>query len=121
MQGRGTLRVALAFAAFLASLSMVVRRQSTAYALLEKLDGERTKRAMIESERSRLMTEMQRLESRSRIAGVAGRWWGMRSPESDEEFVIILRPDAGAASEAETRVAVARATLGRVRAEWGRD
>jgi cell division protein FtsL len=112
MHARGTLRIALAFAALLASLSLVVRRQSTAYALLETLDSERTKRAITESERSRLITSIQRLESRSRIAAVTGRWWGMRAPQSDEEFVIMLRPGQRAGREpARAPVIVARAAL----------
>jgi cell division protein FtsL len=111
MEAKGTLRIALAFAALLASLSLVVRRQSTAYAMLETLDDERTRRAMIESERSRMTTEIQRLESRARIADVAGRWWGMRAPQSDEEFVIMLRPGERPAGAGRVPVTVARASL----------
>lgn len=95
MGHQGTLRVALAFAVLLASLSLVVRRQSGAYEALRALDGLRTRRAVVESERSRLIALIQQLESRARIAGVAARWWGMRVPASDEEFVIMLRPGGG--------------------------
>lgn len=111
MQAKGTLRIALAFAALLVSLSLVVRRQSTAFALLETLDEARTNRAMIESERSRLTTEIQRLESRVRIADIAGRWWQMRAPQSDEEFVIMLRPEDRTVEGTRNAVTVARASV----------
>lgn len=111
MQAKGTLRIALAFAALLVSLSLVVRRQSTAFGLLETLDEARTRRAMIESERSRLTTDIQRLESRARIAEVAGRWWQMRAPQSDEEFVIMMRPEDRAVEGNRNAVAVARASV----------
>jgi cell division protein FtsL len=93
--GEGTLRVALAFAAFLGSLSLVIWRQSRALEVLRELDGARVERAAVESDKSRNVEEIQVLESRGRIAGVAGTQWGMRVPSSDEEFVIMLRPDEG--------------------------
>jgi cell division protein FtsL len=121
VRAKGTLRIALAFAALLASLSLVVRRQSTAYALLETLDDERIARAMIESERSRLTTEIQRLESRARIADIAERRWGMRAPESDQEFVIMLRPGDRSGETVRLPVTVARASLVPVPADEGRN
>ena len=121
MRAKGTLRIALAFAALLASLSLVVRRQSTAYALLETLDDARISRAMTESERSRLTTEIQRLESRARIADLADRWWGMRAPQSDQEFVIMLRPGDRSMEWTRLPVTVARASLLPVPANGGRD
>jgi cell division protein FtsL len=93
--GEGTLRVALAFAAFLGSLSLVIWRQSRALEVLRALDGARVERAAVESEKSRNIEAIQFLESRGRIAGVTGTRWGMRVPSSDEEFVIMLRPDEG--------------------------
>lgn len=98
--GEGTLRVALAFAAFLGSLSLVIWRQSHALEVLRGLDGARVQRAAVESEKSRSIEEIQFLESRGRIANVAGSRWGMRVPSSDEEFVIMLRPDGGYVSPA---------------------
>lgn len=93
--GEGTLRVALAFAAFLGSLSLVIWRQSRALEVLRELDGARVERAAVESDKSRNVEEIQFLESRGRIADVTGSRWGMRVPSSDEEFVIMIRPDAG--------------------------
>jgi len=90
--GEGTLRLALAFAAFLGSLSMVIWRQSVALDVLRELDGTRVARAAVESDRSRQVEQIQQLESRARITEFAGGRWGMRVPSSDEEFVIMLRP-----------------------------
>jgi hypothetical protein len=90
--GEGTVRVALAFAAFLGSLSLVIWRQSRALEVLRELDGARVERASIESEKSRRMEAIQHLESRGRIADLTGHRWGMRVPSSEEEFVIMVRP-----------------------------
>jgi cell division protein FtsL len=92
----GTLRIALAFAALLASLSMVVWRQSRALSMLRELDALRSERAVKESERSRLSERIQHLESRSRILEVAGERWGMRVPGADEVWVLRLGPDTPA-------------------------
>jgi cell division protein FtsL len=88
----GTVRIALAFAAFLASLSGVIWRQSRALDGLRDLESIRSRRAAVESDKSRLTERIQYLESRTRITDVAGRRWGMRVPQSDEEFVILLSP-----------------------------
>jgi cell division protein FtsL len=89
----GTLRVALAFSALLASLSGVIWRQSRALELLRQLDETRSRRAAVESDKSRLTARIQYLESRGRISDVAAARWSMRVPASDEEFVILLRPE----------------------------
>jgi cell division protein FtsL len=99
MRHQGTLRLALTFAAFLGSLSMVIWRQSRALDVLRDLDAARTGRASVESEKSMLTGRIQQLESRSRIMAVAESWWGMRVPTSDEEFVIMIRPDGTEAPE----------------------
>ena len=93
MRNAGTLRVALAFVAFLSSLSLVIWRQSRAYELLGELDATRSRRAATESEKSGLITRIQHLESRSRVTQVAGSLWGMRVPEPNEQFVILVKPD----------------------------
>lgn len=100
MKSQGTLRVALAFAALLGSLSLVIWRQSRTLDVLAGLDRTRVRRAVVESERSRAVERIQYLESRARIAEVAASWWGMRVPSADEEFVIILRPGAPSAPPA---------------------
>jgi len=106
----GTVRVALAFAALLASLSGVIWRQSRALDALRELESTRSRRAAVESEKSRLTERMQYLESRTRITAVAGRRWGMRVPQTDEEFVILLSPEGGG-DAASGRSQVARTTV----------
>jgi len=93
MRHEGTLRVALAFAALLGSLSMVVWRQSRALSMLRDLDALRSARAVMESERSRLSERIQHLESRARIVEVAAERWGMRVPGAGEVWVLRLRPE----------------------------
>ena len=105
----GTLRVALAFGVFLGSLSGVIWRQSRALEVLRELDTTRSRRAAVESEKSRLTERIQFLESRTRITRVAGDRWGMRVPQSDEEFVILLRP--GGVESAPGRLQIARAGM----------
>jgi cell division protein FtsL len=94
MRNEGTLRVALAIAALLGSLSLVIWRQSRAFDLLRELDRTRSRRAAVESSKSQLISRIQNLESRTRIMEVAGARWGMRVPESHEEFVILMRPSS---------------------------
>lgn len=100
MRSQGTLRVALAFAAFLSSLSLVIWRQSRTLEVLGDLDVVRARRAVVESDRSRAVERIQYLESRVRIADVAAAWWGMHVPSPDEEYVIILRPGSPAIESA---------------------
>ncbi|MCI0432764.1 MAG: cell division protein FtsL [Gemmatimonadetes bacterium] len=111
MQSRGLLRVVLAFAALLGSLALVVHRQSQAYETLASLDAARSERAMLESERSRLLAAIRQLESRARIARVSASWWGMRVPSSDEEFVIMLHPRDAARDGRRSSWHVARASV----------
>jgi hypothetical protein len=101
--------MALAFAAFLGSLSLVIWRQSRALDLLRDVDGTRTERASIESQKSRLTGRIQQMESRTRILAVAGEWWGLRVPSTDEEFVIMLRPGGDEGGGALVRPRMARA------------
>jgi cell division protein FtsL len=89
MRGAGTIRVALAFAALLASLSMVVWRQSRAQDALRVLEAARAERALVEAERSALTRRIQRLESRARVVAVAGERFGMRVPSADEIVILV--------------------------------
>ena len=113
MRGQGTVRVALAFAALLASLALVVSRQSRALEALRKLDAVRAARAVAESERSVLVTRVQTLESRARVIEVASGRLGMRVPAAGTEIVVLLRdvprPQAAAAPSVAS-AAVADAT-----------
>jgi cell division protein FtsL len=90
MRGPGTIRVALTFAALLASLGGVIWRQSRSLEVLRELDGMRRARAAVESERAQLAASIQRLESRSRIREIAQERYGMRVPSADE--IIVLEP-----------------------------
>jgi hypothetical protein len=42
---------------------------------------------------------------------VTAAWWGMRVPGSDEEFVIMLRPDGSGSLEETVRPRLARASV----------
>lgn len=93
MRSRGTLRFGLAFAALFAALSLVVWRQSRALEVLRVLDGVRSERAILESERTQLQRRIQELEGRERIVRVAGERLGLRTP-SASELVILQLPEA---------------------------
>jgi hypothetical protein len=85
----GLLRLALAFAALLGSLSLVVWRQSRALELLRELDVLLTDRAIAEAARSELTRRIEYLESRARVVRDAGRL-GLRVPSSDEIVILPL-------------------------------
>jgi hypothetical protein len=90
MGTRGTLRVAFAFALLFASLSLVIRRQSGAMAVLRELDAVRSHRAVVEAERGAHVGRIEQLESRARITAVVGARWGMRVPAVEEQVIIEL-------------------------------
>ncbi|HEY8469342.1 MAG TPA: cell division protein FtsL [Longimicrobiales bacterium] len=89
----GALGAALAFAAFLASLSLVVWRQSRTLEVLRALEAVRSERAVAEAERVELNRRRQMLESRSRVVKAAGERLGMRVPRGPE--IVILPLDGG--------------------------
>lgn len=91
MGSQGTIRLALAFAMLLASLTLVVWRQGRALEALRELDRARSARALVESERAELLARTQQLESRARIIAVASSRLGMRVPAAADEIVILLR------------------------------
>jgi cell division protein FtsL len=90
MRGQGSIRVALAFAALLASLTLVIWRQSRSLELLRSLDEVRSERALAESERASLTARVQVLESRTRIRAVAASRLGLRVPTA-EDLVTLRR------------------------------
>jgi cell division protein FtsL len=92
MRGQGSIRVALAFAAVLASLTLVIWRQSRALELLRSLDEVRSERALAESERASLTARAQVLESRTRIRAVAGASLGLRVPTAEDLITLRRRP-----------------------------
>ena len=94
----GALRLALLFATLLASLSLVVWRQSRALEVLRQLDGLRTQRAMAESEKGELQRRIQMLESRSRVVTAARERLGLHVPTGSEIVILPLAPASGAAA-----------------------
>jgi cell division protein FtsL len=87
--GAGTLRFVLACAALLASLSLVMWRQSRALETLRALDEVRAERSLAEAQRSALVREIQQLESRSRVVAVAADRLGMRVPSAGEIVILV--------------------------------
>lgn len=101
MGAQGTIRLAVAFALLLASLTLVVWRQGRALEDLRVLDRTRAQRALAESERAALLNRIQHLESRARVVAVATERLGMRIPAAGDEIVILLRGDAAHPAAAE--------------------
>jgi cell division protein FtsL len=99
MRGQGSIRVALACAALLASLTLVIWRQSRSLELLRSLDEVRSERAIAEAERAVLVAREQALESRTRIREVAAERLGLRVPTAED--IITLRRRAPAREGAE--------------------
>lgn len=94
----GAIRLGAAFALLFTSLSLVVWRQSRALEELRGLDEARSRRAVLQAERSELQREIDRLESRSRIVAVAGARLQLRVPSADE-IVILRAPDQPGAAD----------------------
>jgi cell division protein FtsL len=92
MRGQGSIRVALAFAAVLASLTQVIWRQSRALELLRSLDEVRSERALAESERASLTARTQVLESRTHVRDVASARLGLRVPTAEDLITLRRRP-----------------------------
>ncbi|MGH7467290.1 MAG: hypothetical protein ACRENP_04820 [Longimicrobiales bacterium] len=110
----GLLRLAVAFAALLGSLSLVVWRQSRALELLRELDVLLTDRAIAEATRSELTRRIEYLESRARVVRDAGRL-GFRVPSSDAGEIVILPLDGDTRRDSRGPAAAAvRSALGPV-------
>lgn len=100
-KGTPVIRTALLFATLLASLTLVVWRQSRALEVLRRLDETRRERVVEEARRSALQRRVEHLESRARVSEVAWDRFGMRLPEGDEIVILPLRePTAGLAAGA---------------------
>ena len=89
---RGTIRLALCFAALLGALTMVIWRQSQAFETLRALDKLRDGRALAEAERSDLMRKIEELESRAVVVAAAEQRLGMRVPSAAEIVILPLQP-----------------------------
>lgn len=88
MAARGTIRTALACAAMFAALTTVVWRQSRALEVMRELDATRQARALAEAERSALIHEEQRLESRPRVLATAAARLDMHVPAGSEIAIV---------------------------------
>lgn len=85
----GTSFVALAVAAFLASLSLVAWRQSRALETLAELEELRGRTSLAEAERDDLQRRVGHLESRSRVVPAARSRLGMHVPDASQ--IVYLR------------------------------
>jgi len=84
----GTSMVALATAAFLASLSLVTWRQARALEAQEELELVRREWSLGIAERDELQRRVRALESRGHVVPLAGERMGMRMPTASE--IVIL-------------------------------
>lgn len=103
-QASGTIRMTVAFVLLFASLSLVVWRQSRALDALRVLDVARAERVLLQSERTDLEREIQRLESRGHVVSAAARL-GLRVPARDE--IVLLHEPAYVGEPAPVRSDVA--------------
>jgi hypothetical protein len=94
MRSQGTLRIAIACAALLSSLSLVVWRQSRALEALRALDAARADHVLLESSRAALTREIEQLESRTRIVETASARLGLHVPSGDEIVILQLPPES---------------------------
>jgi cell division protein FtsL len=108
MKGRGTIRVALAFAALLASLGGVIWRQSRSLEVLRELDSMRRSRAALESERAQLTGRIQRLEGHARVREIAEQRFGLVVPAASD-ILVLKRPEGSAGRRSDLRGRVAMA------------
>lgn len=98
MRGQpGVIRVALGFAVLLASLSLVIWRQSRALEEMRALDSVRRERAVVEAERAELVQRIRHLESRSRVVSDATSELGMHVPSGSEIVILSVGAHEGAA------------------------
>lgn len=105
MRGQGTIRLVFAFAALLASLTLVVWRQSRSLELLRSLDEVRSERALQEADRAALTARIQVLEGRARIRRVAEAELGLRVPTAEDLVTLRRRPVPQRAADRPWRLA----------------
>jgi len=94
-KGNGLIRIALAFATLLGSMSLVVWRQSRALEILRDLHASRVERAIVEAERAELSRRAALLESRGHVVAAAARY-GLRVPAASEIVILPLTEAAPA-------------------------
>lgn len=101
-RGRAIPRVAAWVLLMLGALSLVVWRQTRGASLAGELRALETERSAAEAERLELVARIQRLQSRARIARVAGERLGLHLP-SEEEIVLLAIPAMPPADEGDRR------------------
>ncbi len=96
-KGPPVIRAALLFGLLLASLTLVVWRQSRALSMLRELEGVRQERVLEEARRASLERRVGQLESRARVSEAARTRFGMRLPMGSEIVILPLREPARSA------------------------
>lgn len=107
MRNQGTLRIALAAAALLASLSGVIYRQGRALEVLRALDAARNEHVLLESQRASLLRNIEQLESRQRIVATASEQLGLHIPSGSEIVILQLPSQTESTKHPDARVALA--------------
>ena len=87
----GTIRLALAFAALLASLTLVIWRQSRALDTLRSIDQLRSARVITEAQLAEVTRSIEALESRAHVVADARDRLGMHVPSAQEIVILPLR------------------------------
>jgi len=90
-KGIPAVRMALLIVALLASLTLVVWRQSRALEALRRLEAVRSERVVEEARRASLTRRVEQLESRAHVSETARLRLGMRLPAGDEIVILPLR------------------------------
>lgn len=100
----GTIRLALAFAALLAALTLVIHRQSHALVTMRQAEALRSERVVAEAERAELTRRIQTLESRAHVVATARARLGMYVPSAEEIVILPLSPAPASNSAAIARL-----------------
>ncbi len=96
-KGPPVIRAALLFGLLLASLTLVVWRQSRALSMLREVEAVRQSRVLEEARRASLDRQVSHLESRGRVSEAVSARFGMRLPTGQEIVILSLREPAGPA------------------------
>ena len=95
-RGPPVIRTVLLLTGLLASLTLVVWRQSRALEMLRGLDAVRQERIVEEARRASLSRRVEELESRARVSVAARERLGMRVPTGAELVILPLATPAAA-------------------------
>ena len=82
-------RLALALAAFLASLSLVAWRQGRAFRVMAELEDTRNELSLAEAERAEVVRNVQYLESRQRVVPEARERLGMQVADGGQLVILM--------------------------------